>query len=252
MVWRSGWLQPQPRLMTGPNTTTRRTHRALRRRRNASPSTTPLLRCCYDHLIPRAIPDDVTERDSGAPAGRNPHPQVEGEGLRHAEAVSLTSSRRGPTLKSSACNSTAVVRPVLLVRPAPRELLCTEQTDGGPRDRAEAPRGSQQCHPARPRRCRGHGTRRGAGSPLHRRRLPAAQRRRLPRAHGLQRRRDHLPPARLLGPHRPDRAHRARRLRLRLAAALLLPRHPDPQGHQAPARRRHLAAADPYRGLAPA
>ncbi len=68
----------------------------------------------------------------------------------------------------------------------------------------------------------------------------------------LQRRRHHLPPARLLGPHRPRGAHRPRRLRLRHAAALLLPRHPDPQGRQAPARRRDLAAADPHRGRPPA
>ena len=81
---------------------------------------------------------------------------------------------------------------------------------------------------------------------------PLPERHRLPRPDGVQRRRHHLPPARLLGPHRPGRADRPRRHRLRHPAALLLPRHPAAQGDQAPARRRHLAAADPHRGPAPA
>ncbi len=50
---------------------------------------------------------------------------------------------------------------------------------------------------------------------------PLPERRRLPRPDGLQRRRHHLPAARLLGPHRSRRAERARRHRLRHPAALL-------------------------------
>ena len=80
---------------------------------------------------------------------------------------------------------------------------------------------------------------------------PRSRRPRLPRAGCLQRRRHHLPPARLLGPHRAGGARGPRRHRLRLAAALQLPRHLDPQGHQEADRRRHLAAADPHRDRPP-
>ena len=83
--------------------------------------------------------------------------------------------------------------------------------------------------------------------------LPELERRhRLPRPHGLQGGRHHLPPARLLGPHRAGRALRARRHRLRHAAALRLPRHPRAQGGQAAARHRGLPPADPRRDPAPA
>ena len=94
--------------------------------------------------------------------------------------------------------------------------------------------------------------RRAAGPAVRRRRRAAARRRRLPRPDGVQRRRHHLPPARLLGPHRPGRADRPHRRRLGHPAAVLLPRHPAAQGDQATARRRRLAAADPHRGPPPA
>ena len=74
-----------------------------------------------------------------------------------------------------------------------------------------------------------------------------SRRRRLPRADGVLRRRHHLPPARLLGPHRAGRAERPRGVRLRHPAAVLLPRHPGPQGRQEAPRRRRLAAEHPDR-----
>ena len=45
---------------------------------------------------------------------------------------------------------------------------------------------------------------------------PLPERHRLPRPDGVQRRRHHLPPARLLGPHRPGGAERPRGHRLRV------------------------------------
>ena len=65
---------------------------------------------------------------------------------------------------------------------------------------------------------------------------------RIPRTAGLQDRRDHLPPARLLGPHRSRAPVGVRRERQRHATPLLVPRSRRAEGHQAPARRRHLVA----------
>ena len=75
---------------------------------------------------------------------------------------------------------------------------------------------------------------------------------RVPRAAGLQDRRHHVPPARLLGPHRPDPAVDRRRQGQRHPAALLLPRPRRAQGHQEPARRRRLAADGPQGDRVPA
>ena len=60
--------------------------------------------------------------------------------------------------------------------------------------------------------------------------------------HGLQDRRHHVPPARLLGAHRPRPAVGVRRERQRHPTPLLVPRPRRAEGHQAPARRRHLVA----------
>ena len=65
---------------------------------------------------------------------------------------------------------------------------------------------------------------------------------RVPRAAGLQDRRDHVPPARLLGAHRSRAPVGDGRERQRHATPLLVPRSRRVEGHQADARRRHLVA----------
>ena len=65
---------------------------------------------------------------------------------------------------------------------------------------------------------------------------------RLRRTPGLQDRRHLVPPARLLGPHRPAAALARRRGGQRHPAALLVPRPRRAEGDQEPARRRPLAA----------
>jgi hypothetical protein len=65
---------------------------------------------------------------------------------------------------------------------------------------------------------------------------------RLPRTAGLQDRRHHVPPARLLGPHRSRAPVGVRRERQRHPTPLLVPRPRRAEGHQEPARRRHLVA----------
>ncbi len=106
----------------------------------------------------------------------------------------------------------------------------------------------ERCPPRVPRAA-GHPVRRPARGRAPRR-LGAGHR--LPRPDRLQRRRHHLPPARLLGPHGARRAQRPRGVRLRHAAALLVPRHPRPEDRQEAARRRHLAAEHPHRHRDPA
>ena len=63
----------------------------------------------------------------------------------------------------------------------------------------------------------------------------------------------HLPPARLLGPHRAGRAVASAAPPARAASGCTgFQRHPRPQGRQAAARRRGLAAEHPRRRRAPA
>ena len=75
---------------------------------------------------------------------------------------------------------------------------------------------------------------------------------RLPRPDRVLGRRDHLPPARLLGAHRPGRADDPLGVGLGQPAALLVQGHPRPQGRQAAARHRRLAAEHPHRRRPPA
>ena len=90
----------------------------------------------------------------------------------------------------------------------------------------------------------GHAVRRSGGQPRRAHRLPRPDR--------LLGRRDHLPPARLLGAHRTGRADDPVRLRLGQPAAVLVQGHPRPQGRQAAARHRRLAAEHPRRRRGPA
>ena len=140
-------------------------------------------------------------------------------GPRHAGSVTLdvvvdggAVLPRTVTSERPRCSSSHVVRPAWIGRSRPAGAFPRRAPRrGGPRERI---RRRHQPHPwGRP-----PGACPGAGTAVHRRPARPARGHGLPRPDRLPRGRHHLPPARLLGPHRPGRAVRARRHRLRHAS----------------------------------